>query len=93
MNISNLRLAFASTLLVSQFAFAADKAEHKNEETTTSSKNYLTGTKTIEHKHKRHAKNMRGEKVDTNVKETIKKKKDGTVNKSVKVEGESTEKR
>ncbi len=90
--MNKLVAVITAGLLAGSVAFAADKDENKNEETTKTSKNIITGTKTTKHEIKKHAKNAKGEKVDATITETTKEQKDGTVKKSVDVDAKSTEK-
>lgn len=75
----------AFTLLLGSVSFAAD-AEHTDSTTVDQSKNPLTGshTTTVKHHHKK--KHMGGANVDATSTETTTVKKNGEVEKNIKVE-------
>lgn len=82
---------FVGSMMVASFASAAD-TEHVESDKTDHSKNPITGTETTTHKYKKTIKDEHGQEAKVDVKEKIKKSKDGKVKKSVEVEGESTSK-
>ena len=84
-------LTLACALLVGSMASAAATTENKTDETTKEKTNMM-GTKTVTHKTKKHMKDQHGQKAEMDVTETTKTDKKGNVEKSVKVEAESTEK-
>lgn len=86
--MKNVFLALMMAALVTPVAFANDHA-NKAETTIDTSENPLTGTVTTTKKTKREVKRGKGHaKVETT--EKTKKMTDGTVEKSVNVEGESS---
>jgi isocitrate lyase len=87
MKLSTLALGL---VFVSGLAIAAD-SENSAKETTDVSKNPITGSVTTTKKASRTVKTASGKRT-MDVKKTTKVKKDGTVEESVKVDGDSTAK-
>ena len=84
-------MTLVAAMTLSSMVMAAD-AENKAQGTTDTSKNPITGTKTVTKKYKHKMKDGKGDSSEVAVKETTKTKTDGTVTKDTKIEAEKTEK-
>ena len=78
------------TLLVGTMALAADQ-EDKGTDTTSTSKNPITGSKTTTRKVKKSMKDKNGNMAKLDVTEKTKVKKDGSVEKTIDAKGEADE--
>ena len=90
--MKKIMMVAMGALLVGSVSMAAD-AEHSEKSTTDVSKNPLTGTQTTTKKFKKKAKNQSGSGHDVEVTEKTSVKTDGTVEKKVDVNADSTEKK
>ena len=84
-------MTIVTALVLGSMAMAAD-AENNSKMTTDTSKNPITGTKTVTKKYKGKMKDSKGDTSDVAIKETTKTKTDGTVTKDTKIDAEKTEK-